>query len=544
MHRCQSLIPIGIKQENGPRKNKNEKLRIKILKKNFNLHTILKPEEMKKYKTVLILSLIAVNSLFCGLPTEKIDKPNIIIIYADDLGFGDISSYGATEIHTPNIDKIAEEGIKFTNGYATSATCTPSRFSLLAGEYPWRGKGRKILPGDAPILFDTTKQTLPSMLKGAGYKTGIVGKWHLGLGDGNINWNGEIAPGPNEIGFDYSYIMAATNDRVPSVYVKNHNVVGLNPEDPIEINYKTNFPGEATGADNPELLKVLPSHGHDKSIINGISRIGYMRGGKSALWTDENMADTFLVQSKNFIAENKDRSFFLYYALHQPHVPRVPHPRFAGKSGMGARGDVILEADWCVGELLKTLDIYGLAENTIVIFSSDNGPVLDDGYQDRAIEKLGKHKPAGPLRGGKYSLYDAGTHVPFMLRWSAVVKPGISDALVCQMDLLASFAQLTGQPNKRPDSQNILAALLGESLEGRESLILTGSGKKLIRKGDWIMIPPGKGKKIRAYIEVGVSDNYALYNVKNDPGQINNLASDFPEKIKELKLNLKKIMEN
>ena len=207
----------------------------------------------------------------------------------------------------------------------------------------------------------------------------------------------ENCPGPLEIGFDECFLMASTNDRVPSVYVKNHKVNGLTKKDPIYVSYKKNFDGEPTGRKNPEMLKVHPSHGHDMSIHNGISRIGFMKGGKSALFTDEDMGDDFLRESLAFVERNQDKPFFLFYALHQPHVPRIPHPRFAGKSGLGPRGDVILEADYEVGAFLDKLDELGIADNTIVLFSSDNGPVLDDGYMDDAVTKIGNHKPAGPL---------------------------------------------------------------------------------------------------------------------------------------------------
>ncbi|HLF34966.1 MAG TPA: sulfatase-like hydrolase/transferase, partial [Cyclobacteriaceae bacterium] len=375
----------------------------------------------------------------CSGPQPSITQnPNIILIYADDLGIGDVSCYGATEIITPNIDRIAREGIRFTNGYASSATCTPSRYALLTGEYPWRNQEARVLPGNAPLLIDPSRPTLPAMLRKANYVTGVVGKWHLGLGGENINWNHEITPGPREVGFDYSFIMASTNDRVPTVFLENNKIVGLSPDDPLEVNYQENFPGEPTGKDNPEMLKMHPSHGHDMSIHNGISRIGFMRGGKSALWTDEYMADTILHHSLEFIRANRDKPFFLFYALHQPHVPRTPHPRFIGSSGMGARGDVILEVDYAVGVLLDLLDSLQLTKNTIVVFSSDNGPVVDDGYHDEAVTRIGNHKPSDGLRGGKYSLLDAGYHVPFLIRWPGSIRPGTSKALVCQIDLGAS----------------------------------------------------------------------------------------------------------
>ncbi len=505
---------------------------------------------MKLYLYTLICVLLLIR---CGpKPSEEasdkneIQKPNIVVIYADDLGFGDVSSYGSTELITPNFDRIANEGIRFINGYATSPTCTPSRYSLLSGTYPFRTTRAKILKGNAPLLFELGKQTLPSMLQKAGYYTGVIGKWHLGLADENLDWNKEVKPGPLEIGFDYSYIMASTNDRVPSVYVENHAIVGLDPNDPIEVSYKKNFPGEPTGKLNPELLKIHPSHGHDRSIHNGISRIGFMRGGKSALFIDEDMSDDFLRETKKFLQKNKDNPFFLFYSLHQPHVPRVPHPRFAGKSGLGPRGDVILEADWAVGQFLDELDKLGIAENTIVIFSSDNGPVLNDGYKDDAVEKLGKHTPSGGLRGGKYSLFDAGTHVPFMVRWKGTIKPGVSDALVSQMDLTASFAALTGQKNTTPDSENILDALLGKSTKGRESILLGQGNITTYRKGDWVLIPPHKGPKINnkfVNIETGKSPIFQLYNLKEDRGETNNLAQQHSEKIEEMMGEIEKIKE-
>ena len=289
-------------------------------------------------------------------PEKKPTLPNILLIYADDLGYGDVGAYGATALKTPNMDQLANGGVRFTNGYASSATCSPSRYALLTGDYPWRNKRAKILPGTAPLIIDTAQTTIPKMLKAKGYHTGIVGKWHLGLGSGVVDWNKRIGPGPNEVGFDYSYIMAATQDRVPTVYIENGYVSNLDPDDPIEINYDNNFDGEPTGLKNPEMLKMKWHHGHNNSIVNGIPRIGFMKGGESAKWVDENMADTFLIKAQQYVREHKQEPFFLYYALQQPHVPRTPHQRFVGSSGMGPRGDVIVEADWCIGELIKTLE--------------------------------------------------------------------------------------------------------------------------------------------------------------------------------------------
>jgi len=459
-------------------------------------------------------------------------RPNIVIMYADDLGYGDVSCYGAERIHTPNIDRLAAGGIRFTQGYAVAATCTPSRYSLLTGSYPWRNEKARILPGDAPLIIPRGMPTLPALLRQAGYATGIVGKWHLGLGDGDLDWNQPVSRTPLDVGFDYSFIMPATNDRVPCVYLEGRSVVGLDPADPIEVSYGSEnpFPELPTGRDNPELLRMHYSHGHDMSIVNGVSRIGFMRGGRSALWVDEEMAEDFLRRAIGFVETHKDEPFFLYYAFHQPHVPRLPGPRFAGKTGLGPRGDVIVEMDWCVGQMLDTLERLGLMENTIVIFSSDNGPVLDDGYKDQAVELAGDHRPTGPLRGGKYSLYDGGTRVPFILQWKGAVTPGDSDAVVCHVDFMASFAAMLGldlPPHGAPDSMNVLDALLGRSGEGRWELVTEGiNAKTVLRQGDMVFIPPHPGPQVSPTtgIELGNSPHPQLYDLSHDIGEIRNLA--------------------
>jgi arylsulfatase A-like enzyme len=485
---------------------------------------------------LLLTAIVFYNCSHSGNDNKNDQLPNIIIIYTDDLGYGDVSAYKSGTLQTPNIDKLADGGVKFTNGYASSATCTPSRYALLTGTYPWRNKGARILPGTAPLLIDTAQMTLPKMLRAKGYQTGIVGKWHLGLGDGNVDWNEKITPGPNEVGFDYSYIMAATQDRVPTVYIENGYVEGLDQNDPILVSYEENFSGEPTGKDNPELLKMKWHHGHNNSIVNGIPRIGFMKGGAKARWIDEEMADVFLEQARQFIKAHKDQPFFLYYALQQPHVPRTPHPRFVGSSGMGPRGDVIIEADWCVGEFIKTIEEEGLLENSLIIFTSDNGPVLNDGYYDDAVELLGDHTPWGPLRGGKYSLFEAGTRVPFLVFWKGKIQPVISDAVISQIDLFASLAALIGSDLNTRDSQNLADVLLGKSFDGRDELVLEATSRTAFRKGDWVMIPPYTGPAVQpnVNIELGNGQEYQLYNLKSDIGEQKNLALTEKEKLAEM----------
>lgn len=474
------------------------------------------------------------------------DLPNIVIIYMDDLGYGDVGAYGATAIKTPNMDKLASGGVMFTDGHASSATCTPSRYAILTGQYPWRNKNAKILPGTAPLLIDTHQVTIPKMLKEKGYSTGIVGKWHLGLGAGNVDWNKKIVPGPNEVGFDYSFIMAATQDRVPTVYIENGYVVGLDPNDPIQVDYSKNFEGEPTGKDNPELLKMKWHHGHNNSIVNGIPRIGFMKGGEKAKWKDEEMADTFLAKAQTYVRQNKNKPFFLYYALQQPHVPRTPHPRFVGSTDLGPRGDAIVEADWCVGEFMKTLEEEGILENTLIIFSSDNGPVLNDGYYDESDTSNGDHTPWGVFRGGKYSLFEAGTRVPFIVYWKGKIEPKVSDALICQLDILSSLSKLVGSKTKGPDSEQLLDVLLGKSEKGREQLVFEATSRTALRKGEWVMIPPYNGPAVNkeVNIELGNFREYQLFNLSGDVKELKNLAVENPGKLAEMKKAFEKIRGN
>ena len=311
-------------------------------------------------KASLLFAALPSAALLSGCGEQAVPappRPNIIFISADDLGIGDLSCYGATKISTPNIDRLAAQGQRFTNAYATSATSTPSRFGLLTGMYPWRQKNTGIAPGNSELIIDTACHTLADALHGEGYATGAVGKWHLGLGPaGGTDFNAEIRPGARDIGFDYEFLIPATVDRVPCVFVEDGHVVGLDPADPITVSYTQKVGDWPTGEENPELVTLKPSQGHNNTIINGIPRIGWMTGGRAALWVDEHIADTITAKATRFIAQHRDEPFFLYMGTQDVHVPRVPHPRFAGKSGMGTRGDVILQLDWTIGEVMRTLD--------------------------------------------------------------------------------------------------------------------------------------------------------------------------------------------
>jgi arylsulfatase A-like enzyme len=473
--------------------------------------------------------------------------PNVVLIYADDLGYGDVSAYGATRYQTPHVDSLAAQGLRLTNAHAAAATCTPSRYAMMTGEYAWRRKGTGVLPGDARLIVEPGRTTLASVMKRAGYRTGVVGKWHLGLGDGPLDWNAEIRPGPREIGFEESFLVPATGDRVPCVYVENGRVQGLDPKDPIEVSYEHPVGNEPTGKAHPELLKMHPSAGHDQTIVNGISRIGWMSGGRSARWVDEDMADVLTAKATAFIERHRAEPFFLYYATHDIHVPRVPHPRFAGRSGLGPRGDVVLQLDWATGQILEALDRLKLADRTLVLFTSDNGPVVDDGYRDQAKELLGGHRPSGPLRGGKYSAFDGGTRVPMIVRWPGRVKPGVSDALVGQVDFLASFAALAGQALTRedaPDSFDVLGALLGTSPAGRDELVEQAGPLSLI-SGRWKYIEPHQGRRVHpeTETELGNDPQPQLYDLSVDLGERRNVAAEHPEVVRDIAARLARIRE-
>ncbi|MBE7169357.1 MAG: arylsulfatase [Williamsia sp.] len=477
------------------------------------------------------LSLLAQN--------KPLSKPNIVILYVDDLGYGDLGCYGATQVHTPNVDKLAKNGLRFTDGHCTAATCTPSRFSLLTGSYAFRNEAA-ILPGDAPLLIRPGTPTLPAMLQQAGYNTAVIGKWHLGLGNGTINWNEPIKPGPAEVGFNYSFIIPATLDRVPTVYVENGAVVNLDPSDPITVNYNHKIGTDPTGLERPDLLKFKADTQHSNTIVDGISRIGYMSGGQAARWKDREMVDVLTQKTQQFLAQQKDKPFFLYLSYTDIHVPRDPHPRFRGATKMGSRGDAIVQMDWITGEVINMLEKQGLLKNTLVIFTSDNGPVLDDGYDDHAEELAVHHQSGGPYKGGKYSAYEAGTRVPTIVYWPGTVKPGRSRALVNQVDLFASLASLTAQElpaSSAPDSFDMLDTWLGRSQRGRPTM-LEESFTLALRWGNWKWIAPQE-KEAPAWLKdkkipTGLGKQGQLYNLTKDPAEQHDVSGTYPNQAKKM----------
>eukprot|EP00095_Tigriopus_kingsejongensis_P009483 snap_masked-scaffold2988_size10843-processed-gene-0.1 protein:Tk09483 transcript:snap_masked-scaffold2988_size10843-processed-gene-0.1-mRNA-1 annotation:"secreted sulfatase" len=407
-------------------------------------------------------------------------KPNIVIIYSDDVGYGDIAVNGSGIVPTPHMDRIANSGIRFTDGHSPASTCTPSRYSMLTGEYAWRTPGTGIANGNSRLLIRQGSVTLPSMLQQAGYRTAAIGKWHLGLGDSVTDYNAtRIAPGPLEIGFDYWFGIPATNDRVPCVYMENSAIVNLDRlNDPLQVSYSGPIGNLPTGATNPELNLHYQAEStqHEGTIINGVSRIGWMSGGQSAWWRDEDHADIFAGKTATYIKESvaSNQPFFLYFASPDIHAPRLPHERFQGQSPHNWRGDALLSLDFSTGEVFKQLEdpngdgdtSDSVLNNTLLIFTSDNGPVGTEGYLD-------------------------------------------------------GFAGRSPLPtDAAPDSEDILPALLGQSATGRNTLITQNNTQnpKGVRIGNWKYF----------------SNSGNLHDLSSDPAEASNLANSNPQRLAQL----------
>ena len=495
------------------------------------------------------LTCIAVLSLVTTALAD-LPKPNIIVIMADDLGYGDLSCYGATAFKTPNIDRLASEGMRFTSGYCSASTCTPTRYSLITGSYAFRKKGTGIAAPNSRLIIPHETFTLADVMKKSGYQTAVIGKWHLGLGgEPGPDWNGELSPGPQELGFDYHFLLPTTNDRVPQVFVENRRVLNLDPQDPLWVGEKQPSEDHPTGISHRDTLKMDWSHGHNGTIHNGISRIGFYTGGHKARFRDEDLGDKWVEKSVEWIEANRNHPFFLFFASHDLHVPRIPHERFQGATPLGFRADSIVQFDWCVGELMKTLDRLGLDKNTLIVLCSDNGPVMDDGYKDFAIEKLGDHRASGPYSGGKYSVLEGGTRTPFITRWKDHIPSGVSDEVVCTIDLAASFAELTNTELPSDaclDSLNIMSALLGKlGAKGREHLIQQDNGQAGnfgFRMGIWKLQRHDSRRTRNKIAERPLEDSrvpvFQLFDLAKDPSESNNVIADHPEIADRMKVEL------
>ena len=465
---------------------------------------------------------------FASIFAKGKQRPNVVFILADDIGYGDLGCYGAKKIKTPNLDALAENGVRFTNAYSPASTSSPTRYAFLTGEYAWR-KNVGIMPGDAPLSIDVTANTLPKEMKAADYVTAIVGKWHLGLGKKGekVDFNKKIDYGMKAVGFDYSFIFPATNDRVPTIFMENDMTVGLDSNDPISVSYTHKIGNDPTGKENPDLLKIKYLSWHNGTIINGISRIGWMTGGNSARWTDETMGKVMLGKAKEFIKSNSNKPFFLYYATHNAHEPRVPSPLFKGKSQAGIYGDVIEEFDYYVGEVVQTLKDNGLYDNTIIIITSDNAPMIKEGYDDGALENINGHDPFPNLRGMKSSLYEGGNKVPFICSWpNRIKKPFVQQQRFCFMDMLATLPHLVKSNNKQKDyndSKDASKLFLKENTKFYRDYIITqnNGGKIAIHKENWKYIQP-IGKR-----------QAELYDLNIDPREKRNLINSDEFKVQK-----------
>lgn len=497
-------------------------------------------------KSKLVLPLLGFSALQAAAQQQR---PNVIVILADDLGYGDLECYNGTA-PTPAVNSLAQSGIRFTDAHAVASTSTPSRYGLLTGSYPFRRSGTDVAAGNAGMIIQPNQYTLADVFHSQGYATAAIGKWHLGLGSatGQQDWNGTLDQHTVDLGFDYSYIMAATADRVPCVFIENGRVANYDASAPISVNYNTAIAGGDTYNNYGGTLKLKSSHGHNQGVVNGIGRIGYMKGGGEALWKDENIADSIAQHSLNFIEQHKDEPFFMYIGTNDIHVPRWPHERFRGTSPLGLRGDAILQFDWTVNQITTRLEELGLRDNTLIILTSDNGPVLDDGYVDEAEAraKAENHRPGGIYRGGKYSSFEAGSIVPFIVSWPARIAGGQeSSALVSQIDISASMAALIGAvipDGQCTDSRDQLQVWLGESTESAPFNISMSSNRSLVvRTQRWKYISPSDGAAIVTWgtgIETGYNKAVQLYDMHNDPGETTNVAEQYPEIVQEIETRL------
>jgi len=469
------------------------------------------------------------------------------------LGYGDLGCYGATKVRTPHIDRIAQEGRRFTDFHAASAVCSPSRYALVTGRYPSRADLWDPIFLRTPLVIDTTQITIADVMSDAGYATAVIGKWHLGFGtESPIDWNKELKPGPLELGFDYYFGVPILNSHPPFVYVENHHIVGLVPEDPMV------YGEHAETRWFPEKM--------DMQAIGG-GRAAHAR------YDDRMVGTTLKDTAVAWISAHKGEPFFLYFAPTNIHHPFTPAPQFIGTSEAGRYGDFIHELDWMVGEMMSLLDREGLADNTLLIVTSDNGGMLNQGGQDAF--KAGHHQN-GDLFGFKFDAWEGGHRVPFIARWPGKIEAGsVSDELVSNVDMLATLAALVNRPladGEGPDSYNALPALIGTPAEPIRDFLVISPSKKThlaIRKGEWMYISAQGGggftgtkigehtlggpaatlltHQVNSDIEDGAIKADAppaqLYNLRADPGQSTNVYDEQPQLVAELEALLDEAIE-
>lgn len=501
-------------------------------------------------KLMKCASLLCAGSALSVAAAEKM--PNIVVIYADDLGYGDTSCYGATKVQTPNIDKLAEQGRRFTDAHSASAVCTPSRYGLLTGEYPMRaGLWGPCLP-TSQLLIDTNKMTIASLLKQKGYDTSCFGKWHLGFGEQNADYAKSLRPGPLELGFDYYFGVPVVNSAPPYVYVENDQVVGMTAEDPIV------YIGKNAGKRATPITPLTAEHGN---------RVANFFGGAKAahkLYNDFELGTTIAEKATTWIKERGDHPFFVYLATTNIHHPFTPAPRFQGTSQCGLYGDFIHELDWIVGEVVKTLEAQGVADNTLIIFTSDNGGMFNHGGQEAFKDG---HRQNGDLLGFKFGAWEGGHRIPFIAKWPGKIKPNtVSGQMISSLDMLATLAAITGQdvePAQLADSVNILPALVTDTeTPVRETLVVSPKSAShiMVRKGKWCYIGAqnsggftgkpgthGAGGAICASYVGNVNSDFEngkykkdapkaqLYDLDADPNQTTNVVTQYPEVVQEMK---------
>ncbi|MFY0714903.1 arylsulfatase [Seonamhaeicola sp. NFXS20] len=516
-----------------------------------------------KNNVFFTLKLSALLTLLCSigaLDIEAQSKPNVVYILVDDLGYGDLGCYGATKVKTPNIDKLANEGKIFTDAHSASAVCTPSRYALLTGQYPVRGNNGKGIWGPAAVtselLINTEQITIADVFKNSGYSTAALGKWHLGFKKGENDWQEPLSPGPNDLGFDYYYGVPVVNSAPPYVYVENTSVVGGDPNDPLifvgrgkdkEVTPITPIPPEASQRTQNMFKGAVKAH----KLYNDYT-VGQVLAGKAVEWITKQTTS------------NKQNPFFLYFATTHIHHPFTPGTNFQGKSDAELYGDFIQELDWMVGQVTSTLEKQGVADNTLIILTSDNGAMLNLG--GRNAVKAG-HKINGDLLGFKFGVWEGGHRIPFIAKWPGKIEPGtVSDQLICNVDMLATFMAVTGQnPNSldNSDSINVLSAFIDNSSEPIRNELLLAPHKSThlsLRKGKWMYIPAkgsggfhgskphhhawggaaavnfvgGKNSDMENGKLKETAQPAQLYDLEKDKYQTTNVYNQFPEVVKEM----------